>query len=109
MTQFDNEPELNVPRVSGPTPELRAAVRDGTSIPARLAYGGLKPGLVGCEILDVSEGGVRVSTFARLDPCPEFFSVEFLGVYSRARRSWSKDHQIGLEFIKEDNQDPLAL
>jgi len=109
MSQFDNEPELNAPLVIGPTPELRAAVRDGTSIQARLAYGGLKPGLVSCEILDVSAGGVRVETGVRLEPCPEFFSIEFLGVYSRARRSWSKDNQIGLAFIKEDNPDPLTL
>jgi hypothetical protein len=109
MTEYDNEPKLDVPYVSGPTAELRAAVRDGTSIPARLAFGGLQPGLVGCEILDVSAGGVRVTTFRQLDPCPELFSIEFLGVYSRARRSWTKGNQIGLEFIKEDNQDPLAL
>ena len=107
MSQFENEPELDGRLVSGP--ELRAAVRDSTSIQGRLAYGGLKPGLVGCEILDMSEGGIRVSTTSRLDPCPELFSVEFMGVYSRARRSWSKGHEIGLEFIIEENQDPLAL
>lgn len=107
MSQTNNEPELHSRLVSGP--ELRAAVRSSTNFQGRLAYGGLRPGLVGCEILDMSEGGIRVSTFSQLDPCPELFSVEFNGLYSRARRSWSKGHEIGLEFIFEDDQDPLAV
>ncbi len=85
------------------TREQRAAQRNALNIKGRLAYGGLTPGLVACEILDLSDTGLRVSTFSQLDPCPDLFSVEFLGLYNRARRAWSDGNQIGLEFIFEQN------
>jgi hypothetical protein len=85
--------------------ELRGAKRINSGIKARLAYGGLTPGLVNCEIFDISDTGLRVSTYAQLDPCPEIFSVEFLGLYHRARRSWSRGNEIGLEFIYEEDGD----
>ena len=107
MSPSDSAPDLHARLVSGA--ELRATVRASTAFQGRLAYGGLQPGLVGCEILDMSEGGIRVSTFARLEPCPELFSVEFNGVYSRARRSWSKGHEIGLEFIVENDHGARAV
>jgi hypothetical protein len=86
--------------------ELRGAQRISSGIKARLAYGGLAPGLVNCEIFDISDTGMRVSTYAQLDPCPEFFSVEFLGLYHRARCCWSRGNEIGLEFIYEEERDP---
>jgi hypothetical protein len=64
---------------------------------------------VGCEVLDVSETGLRVSTFGILDPCPEFFSIEFRGTYSRASRAWAEGRLIGLEFIFDEGDDPLNL
>ena len=79
--------------------EKRLAKRSPVKRSGRLAFGGLNPGIVGCEILDLSETGVRVRTFAALDPVPEFFSLEFCDIYSRARLRWSKDHELGLEFI----------
>jgi hypothetical protein len=79
--------------------EKRGAKRAPVKRDGRLAYGGLNPGIVGCQILDLSETGVRVRTFTTIDPVPEFFSIEFCDVYSRARLRWSKDHELGLEFI----------
>jgi hypothetical protein len=88
--------------------ELRGAQRISSGIKARIAYGGLAPGLVNCEIFDISDTGLRVSTYAQLDPCPEIFSVEFLGLYHRARRAWSRGNEIGLEFILEEDRNPSA-
>ncbi|MGO9818848.1 MAG: PilZ domain-containing protein [Acidocella sp.] len=79
--------------------EKRRAKRTPVKRTGRLAFGGLTPGMVGCQILDLSETGVRVRTFATLDPVPEFFSIEFCDVFSRARLRWSKDQELGLEFI----------
>jgi len=79
--------------------EKRGTKRVPVQRTGRLAFGGLNPGIVGCQILDLSETGVRVRTFATLDPIPEFFSIEFCDVYSRARLRWSNDHELGLEFI----------
>jgi hypothetical protein len=83
--------------------ENRQARRKHSGMQGRLAYGGLHPGLVGCEILDLSETGARVETFVQLDlELPETVSVEFCGAYLRARRRWVHGRQLGLEFIIED-------
>jgi hypothetical protein len=79
--------------------EMRRAKRVQTSQVGRLAYGGSEPGLISCQIIDLSETGVRVEINVLLDPMPEFFSIEFADVYCRARRRWSSGHEIGLEFI----------
>jgi hypothetical protein len=79
--------------------EMRRTKRVQLSLPGRLGYGGSEPGVACCQILDLSETGVRVEVFRPLDPMPEFFSVEFDDVYSRARRCWVKGNEIGLEFI----------
>jgi hypothetical protein len=81
--------------------ELRRTKRVQTSLAGRLAYGGAESGIVSCQVLDLSEAGVRVEIFAPLDPMPEFFSIEFDDVYCRARRCWADGYEIGLEFIFE--------
>lgn len=84
--------------------ENRLAARVPAGVQGRLAYGGVTPGLVGCDVLDMSEAGVRVETFAQLDQLPEILTLEICGVYNRARRCWVQGRQIGLEFIFEDEQ-----
>ena len=81
--------------------EMRRSKRVQTSMEGRLAYGGPESGIVSCQILDLSETGVRVEIFAPLDPKPEFFSIEFGDVYCRARRCWANGQEIGLDFIFE--------
>jgi hypothetical protein len=79
--------------------DMRRTKRVQTSLAGRLGYGGSEPGLICCEVLDLSEVGVRVEIFVPLDPMPEFFSIEFGDVYCRARRCWASGLEIGLEFI----------
>ena len=74
--------------------ELRATKRVLTGKAGRLGYGGLCPGMVNCRILDLSEGGIRVETSAMLEPTPEFFSVEFCGIYCRVRHCWAEGREI---------------
>lgn len=84
--------------------ENRRAGRVTANLQGRLAYGGMHPGLVGCDVLDMSETGVRVETFARLGELPETLTLEICGVYNRVRRAWEQERQIGLEFIFDDTQ-----
>lgn len=79
--------------------EMRRSKRVLTAKSGRLAYGGLTPGVTNCRIIDLSETGARVETSMILNPMPEFFSIEFCNIYCRARRCWSEDYEIGLEFI----------
>jgi hypothetical protein len=92
------------PATGMPAQENRQAVREATKLQGRLGYGGTQPGLVGCEVLDVSVAGVRVQTFTQLDGLPDTVSVEVCGVYNRARRCWASGNQLGLAFIAEDTQ-----
>ena len=78
---------------------MRHSKRVRTSKTGRLAYGGLHPGMVGCRILDLSDTGVCVETYATLVNAPEFLTLEFCGIYIRVRRCWVLGNQIGLEFI----------
>ncbi len=84
--------------------ENRQALRETTLLHGRLGYGGEHPGLVSCDILDVSKTGVRVETFIHLDHLPDSFSVEICGMYNRARLCWATGNQMGLEFIVDDMQ-----
>jgi hypothetical protein len=79
--------------------EMRRTMRVQTSLQGRLGYGGSEPGVTYCQILDMSETGVRVEVYVPLDPMPESFSIEFDDVYCRARRCWARGNEIGLEFI----------
>jgi diguanylate cyclase (GGDEF)-like protein len=65
----------------------------------RLAYGGLHPGIVTCKIVDLTQTGIRVESFAKLSPMPECFSVEFSDIYCRARMAKTEGFEIDLEFI----------
>lgn len=85
--------------------DMRRTKRMETSLAGRLGYGGLEPGITNCQVLDLSELGVRIEIFEALDPLLEFFSIEFDDVYSRARRCWVKDNEIGLEFIFDAAKD----
>ena len=84
--------------------ESRLVARVPVSVQGRLAYGGVTTGLVGCDVLDMSEAGVRVETFALIEQLPEILTLEICGVYNRARRCWVRERQVGLEFIVEDTQ-----
>lgn len=84
--------------------ENRHIKRMPAHMQGRLAYGGTSPGLVGCDVLDMSEAGVRVETFARLDALPDILTLEICGIYNRVRRCWTQGRQIGLAFIPEDTQ-----
>ncbi len=68
----------------------------------RLAYGGLTPGMVNCEILELHETGMRVETSAKFSAVPELFSLEFCGIYCRARTAKLDEGKIGLEFIFDE-------
>jgi len=65
----------------------------------RLAYGGLNPGIVNCRVLKLMETGISVESFAQLSPMPDYFSVEFSGIYCRTKMSRSEGYEIDLEFI----------
>lgn len=97
-------PDSIWPPVSTAVNENRQAARIPASVQGRLAYGGMHPGLVGCDVLDMTQAGVRVETFARIDELPEILTVEICGVYNRARRCWAEGRQVGLEFVFEDTQ-----
>jgi hypothetical protein len=79
--------------------EMRRTKRVQMSLPGRLGYGGSASGVTCCEVLDVSEAGVRVEVYVPLDPMPKLFSIEFDDVYCRARQCWTRGNEIGLEFI----------
>ncbi|MCB5943971.1 PilZ domain-containing protein [Acidocella sp. KAb 2-4] len=78
--------------------ERRTMQRSPVQRRGRLAYGGLTPGLVACQILDLSETGVRLRTDAEIDPLPEHFSLEFCDIYCRVRLRWRQGRELGLEF-----------
>ncbi|WP_298286236.1 sensor domain-containing diguanylate cyclase [Acidocella sp.] len=65
----------------------------------RLGYGGTVPGITECRILNVVETGISVETNIRLTPVPAYFSVEFCGIYCRARTSRAAEFAIDLEFV----------
>ena len=110
MNSFMTMDPLPAPASSGSlAPDHRNARRKPATVQGRLGYGGIHPGLVGCDILDLSETGVRVETFCQLDEVPEICTLEICGVYNRARRCWVRGRQIGLEFIFEDAQYLDAL
>jgi hypothetical protein len=95
------------PRKAGP--EQRRMPREMAMLHGRLAYGGLAPRLVGCQILDMTEHGVRAALLIPLEDMPEIVSIEICGIYNRARRCWAHDGEVGLEFILDDTQslDPM--
>jgi len=84
--------------------DMRRTKRVKTSLPGRLGFGGLNPGIVNCQVLDLSEHGLRVQIHESLDPMPEFFSIEFGEVYCRCRRCWVEDNEMGLEFIFDQHR-----
>ena len=45
------------------------------------------------------ETGISVESFAQLSPMPDYFSVEFSGIYCRTKMSRSEGSEIDLEFI----------
>ena len=102
MNAFTLRSDLHPAPASRRKAEQRRKAREIVSKTGRLAYGGLQPGMVGCQICDLSESGIRVETYATLSEMPEFFTLEFEGNYFRARRVWTYGNEIGLEFIADD-------
>jgi hypothetical protein len=91
--------------ILSPTPpraENRHATRENLSSLGGLAYGGEEPRVLSCEVLDISETGVRVETYVHPVDIPEFVSLTFGGRYYRARRCWVEGNQIGLELIPDE-------
>jgi hypothetical protein len=68
----------------------------------RLGYGGQKPRLVGCEILQLSDTGAYVEPYVQIDDMPEFFTLEINGQYHRARLSYAEGTKLRLEFFTEN-------
>ncbi len=68
----------------------------------RLGYGGQKPRLVGCEILQLSDKGAYVEPYVLIDDIPEFFTLEINGQYHRARLRYAEGQKLMLEFFTED-------
>ncbi len=62
--------------------------------------------MLNCEVLDVSEAGIRVETYVHPIDIPEFVSMSFGGLYYRARRRWVEGNQIGLTLIPDETQSP---
>ena len=91
---------------ASPSKEHRRATRENLSSLGRLAYGGEEPRVLSCEVLDVSETGIRVETYVHPIDIPEFVSLSFGGLYYRARRRWVEGNQIGLELIPDETQSP---
>ena len=79
--------------------DMRRTERVQTSQAGRLGYSGVVAGIIHCQVLDVSELGVRVEISEILDPMPEFFSIEFGEVFCHAQLRWTSGLVIGLEFI----------
>jgi hypothetical protein len=84
--------------------EQRHSIREPAALQGRLAYGGLTPRLVGCGILDMSETGVRIEIYGRMENLPEVFTLEICGVYNCARKCWTKGREMGLAFMFDDMQ-----
>ncbi len=101
--ELEDDIELHKYSIEPLTRGLWRRLRRARSVRAaktgRLAYGGMQPGMVNCQILHLREGGVRVETSAKLSPMPEFFSVEFSGIYCRATIGATEGYEIDLEFI----------
>ena len=68
----------------------------------RLGYGGQKPRLVGCEILQLSDTAAYVETYVLIDELPELFTLEINGQYHRARLCYAEGQKLRLEFFTED-------
>jgi hypothetical protein len=68
----------------------------------RLGYAGLRPKLVGCEVLELSDTGAYVETYALIDDVPQLFTLEINGEYHRARLIWSEGRNIMLAFFREE-------
>ena len=67
----------------------------------RLGYGGQKPKLVGCEILELSSTGAYVEPYAPVDSAIKYFTLEINGQYQRARLFVAEGRRLRLEFIAE--------
>jgi hypothetical protein len=68
----------------------------------RLGYGGQKPRLVGCEILQLSDSGAYVEPYVQIDDLPKLFTLEINGQYHRARLCYAEGSKLRLEFFTED-------
>jgi hypothetical protein len=68
----------------------------------RLGYAGHKPQLVGCEIIELTETGAFVETYAPIDQTAKLFTLEINGKYQRARLTYAEGQKLRLEFIAEE-------
>ena len=82
--------------------DQRHAKRTPSSKTGRLAFGGLNPGMVGCQLHDLSETGVRLETYVALTDFPAFFTLEFDGAYYRGRLIWMRGKELGLAFMPDE-------
>ena len=68
----------------------------------RLGYGGEKPGMVGCEIFNLSETAAYIETYFPVTTPSPFFTLEINGQYHRARLCYAEGRRMRLEFFTED-------
>lgn len=76
--------------------------RRPTELHGRLGYGGQKPRLVGCEILQLSDNAAYVETYVPIDDMPQLFTLEIDGKYHRARLCYAEGSRLRLEFFTEE-------
>lgn len=67
----------------------------------RLGFGGQKARLVGCEVLELSDTGALVETYAPVEDAPKYFTLEINGQYQRARLYLADGRRLRLEFVPE--------
>lgn len=67
----------------------------------RLGYGGQKPRLVGCEVLELTAAGASVEAYAPIEGTPKLFTLEINGHYQRARLCTAEGRRLRLEFVAE--------
>jgi hypothetical protein len=93
---------------TGNTPPQRPTSREDyfirqqrAELHGRLGYGGQKPKLVGCEILELSETAAFVEAYAPIEGTPKYFTLEINGKYQRARLYLAEGRRLRLEFVPE--------
>jgi hypothetical protein len=91
-----------IPSTRPPSREDYFIRRHQADLQGRLGYGGRTPKLVGCEILELTDIGALVETYAQVDAMAKFFTLEIDGQYHRAQLVKSKGRQILLAFFKEE-------
>ena len=89
--------------------ETRRAVRVRTFLQARLSYG---DGAISneCTVNQLSDIGARLA-LASTVALPDVFDIAIpqRGIFLRAKLVWRDGDQVGIDFLKEEDQGPLTI